>query len=90
MVRQIPRIAVTLLVPALLLTGCKKHDDEATTDTTAAGGRAVQTDTTITSAQVKDTTVVKHDTTVRIDTVKQTHHGADTAHRIDSIRHRKP
>lgn len=88
MVRLVPRIAATLLVPALLLAGCNKHDDHAT-DTTGAA-RAVQTDTTITSAQVKDTTVVRHDTTVRIDTVKQTHHGADTARRIDSARHRKP
>ena len=49
-------------------TACNKGDH----DNTVKG-----VDTMVTSTKVRDTTVVKSDTTVHTDTVKQTHHVPD-------------
>jgi hypothetical protein len=60
---------VAVSAVAVASTGCKGGSD-----TTVKG-----VDTVITSTKVRDTTVVKADTTVHVDTVKQTHNVPDAA-----------
>jgi hypothetical protein len=75
-------LAVAVLVTAL--TGCEARDreageggalerDEAAGDTTMRSA-----DTAITEREVEDTTIVRTDTTVRVDTVKKTGPGDTT------------
>jgi hypothetical protein len=58
-----------LLTVAALSVGCKEADRD--TDTGAVDARD-GADTTVTSETVKDTTVVTADTSIDVDTVKQT------------------
>ena len=70
-------LALAVLVP---LAGCdRRHDQEATRS---------GTDTIIRSATVKDTTVVRADTSIDVDTVRQTDHiaaGADDSAGAESL-----
>lgn len=55
-----------LMMAAVLVTAmaaCAKKETQST-----------GTDTTVANAHVKDTTIVTHDTTVKVDTVKKTDH----------------
>ena len=63
------KLATALAVMALL-AGCQKRD----TDTGALGKDTAGVDTVIQSNSVKDTTVVKADTNVDVDTLKKTDH----------------
>jgi len=63
------KLATALAVMALL-GGCQKRD----TDTGALDKDRAGVDTTIQSDRVKDTTVVKADTNIDVDTLKQTDH----------------
>jgi hypothetical protein len=63
------QLAAGLAIGALL-GGCKKADHESgSLDRERAG-----TDTLVKSGTVKDTTVVKADTNIDVDTVKHTEH----------------
>jgi hypothetical protein len=63
------QLAAGLAIVALL-GGCKKADhDTGSLDRERAG-----TDTLVKSGTVKDTTVVKADTSIDVDTVKHTEH----------------
>lgn len=64
------KLAATLAVIALL-GGCKK--DEAR-DTGALERDRAGVDTMVKSSAVKDTTVVKADTNINVDTLKKTEH----------------
>lgn len=54
------------------VVGASACKNEHGADTTSKG-----VDTVVTSVKVKDTTVVRADTTIHTDTVKQTHHLPD-------------
>ena len=64
------QLAAGLAIVALL-GGCKKTADH---DTGALERDRAGMDTTIKSGTVKDTTVVKADTNIDVDTTKQTEH----------------
>jgi hypothetical protein len=55
-----------------LLTACQRRDTE-----TGAQRDREGTDTAVTSTSVKDTTVVKADTNIDVDTTKKTEHGKE-------------
>jgi hypothetical protein len=61
------KLAAALAVMALL-GGCQKRD----TDTGALDKDRAGVDTTVQSNSVKDTTVVKSDTNIDVDTLKKT------------------
>jgi len=63
------QLAAGLAIVALL-GGCKKADH----DTGALTNDRAGMDTTVRSGTVKDTTVVKADTNIDVDTVKHTDH----------------
>lgn len=63
------KLAAGLAIVALL-GGCKKADH----DTGALNNDRAGMDTTVRSGTVKDTTVVKADTNIDVDTVKHTDH----------------
>jgi hypothetical protein len=63
------KLAAGLAIVALL-GGCKKADH----DTGALNNDRAGMDTVIKSGTVKDTTVVKADTNIDVDTVKHTDH----------------
>ena len=63
------KLATALAVIALL-GGCQKRD----TDTGALDKDRAGVDTVIQSDRVKDTTVVKSDTNIDVDTLKKTDH----------------
>jgi hypothetical protein len=63
------QLAAGLAIVALL-GGCKKADH----DTGALRDDRAGMDTTVKSGTVKDTTVVKADTNIDVDTVKHTEH----------------
>ena len=69
------KLAAALAMMALL-GGCQKRD----TDTGALRSDSASVDTAIQSNTVKDTTVVKTDTNVDVDTTKKTHN-SDSAKR---------
>ncbi len=58
------------LVLVALLGGCKEGDRE----TGAVDGERAGVDTMVQSSTVKDTTIVTADTSIDVDTVKQTDH----------------
>jgi hypothetical protein len=63
-------LAAGLAIVALL-GGCKAKSDR---DTGALKSDSAGVDTTIRSGTVKDTTVVKSDTNIDVDTTKKTEH----------------
>ncbi len=63
-------LTLAVIAPLILASACKKSDGAA--DSTASGQ-----DTVITTHAVRDTTVVKSDTTIHTDTVKATHHDSN-------------
>jgi hypothetical protein len=63
------KIAAALAMMALV-GGCQKRD----TDTGALDRDRSGVDTVVQSSSVKDTTVVKADTTIDVDTLKKTDH----------------
>ena len=63
------KLAAALAVLALL-GGCAKKD----TDTGAMNNDRTGVDTSIKSGTIKDTTVVKADTNIDVDTLKKTDH----------------
>ena len=65
------KLAAALAVMALL-GGCDRRD--ADRDTGALDRDRTGMDTTVQSSTIKDTTVVKADTSIDVDTVKKTDH----------------
>jgi ABC-type uncharacterized transport system auxiliary subunit len=65
------KLAAALAVMALL-GGCDRRD--ANRDTGALDKERTGMDTTVQSSTIKDTTVVKADTSIDVDTVKKTDH----------------
>ncbi len=63
------KLAAALAVLALL-GGCAKKD----TDTGAMNNDRTGVDTSVKSGTIKDTTVVKADTNIDVDTLKKTDH----------------
>jgi hypothetical protein len=63
------------LATIALLGGCQKRD----ADTGALNRDSAAVDTAIQSNTVKDTTVVKTDTNIDVDTTKKTDHADDSA-----------
>ena len=68
------KIAVALAMVALV-GACEKRDADG--DTGALERDRVGTDTVIQSSSIKDTTVVRADTTIDVDTLKKTDHIED-------------
>ena len=69
------RTTLAALVALMALAGCNPRNNR---ETGAAGDTArTDVDTSISSTRVKDTTVVKTDTNVDVDTTKKTDHGKD-------------
>jgi hypothetical protein len=66
------RIMLAAVATLALLGGCKKNGETGSLDRDRSG-----TDTVITSSRVKDTTVVKADTSIDVDTTKKTEHIKD-------------
>jgi hypothetical protein len=67
------KLAATLAVMALL-AGCEKRNEA---DTGALDRDRAGVDTVVKSSAVKDTTVVKADTNIDVDTLKKTDHIKD-------------
>jgi type IV pilus biogenesis protein CpaD/CtpE len=65
------RTKLVAAIALLALAGCTKKADR---ETGAMGNDRSGTDTTIESSRIKDTTVVKKDTSINVDTVKKTDH----------------
>ena len=63
------KIAAALVMVALV-AGCEKRD----TDTGALDKDRGGVDTVVQSSSIKDTTVVRADTTIDVDTIKKTDH----------------
>ena len=63
------RTKLVAAIALLTLAGCNQKTNR---ETGAVGGDSAAVDTTIQSAKVKDTTVVKTDTSVDVDTTKKT------------------
>ncbi|MBK5188904.1 MAG: hypothetical protein JJD97_11725 [Gemmatimonadaceae bacterium] len=61
--------AVTVFGVILSSTACKNDRSGTMTEKSV--------DTSVVTTKVRDTTIVKADTTVHVDTVKQTHHVPD-------------
>lgn len=59
------RGAVGVVAPMIFVAGCTGSDTH----------HATATDTTTVTTPVRDTTVVKKDTTITVDTLKKTTHG---------------
>lgn len=51
-----------------LLVACQRRGD---TDTGTASGERSRADTVVTERQLRDTTIIRHDTTVATDTVRK-------------------
>jgi hypothetical protein len=68
------KLAAGLAIVALAV-GCKPADRDR--DTGAVDNDRSGVDTVVTSATVKDTAVVKKDTTIDVDTLKKTDHVKD-------------
>jgi hypothetical protein len=73
LLRHGAQVAAVLLVGA----GACARSDSGSSDTGSSGNtrRATATDTAVTRTTVKDTAVIRHDTTVTTDTLKKTEHG---------------
>jgi hypothetical protein len=67
------RITLAAVAALTLLGGCKKNNGE----TGALDRDRSGTDTSITTSRIKDTTVVKADTSIDVDTTKKTDHIKD-------------
>ena len=69
------RTKLLAAIALLTLAGCNQRKNE----TGAVGGDSagMGVDTTIQSSKIKDTTVVKKDTTIDVDTTKKTDHIKD-------------
>lgn len=80
------RTVLAMVVLVTALTGCETRDREAGGEGDAGDTTMRSADTAITEREVEDTTVVRTDTTVRVDTVKKTGPG-DTA---GEARRRRP
>jgi hypothetical protein len=73
------RLVLSLALLAMALAGCKPREE------TGRAGQA--TDTVVTSTQTQDTTMVTHDTTVKVDTnVKK----GEKATRVDTVKKTGP
>jgi hypothetical protein len=73
------RLLLSLALLGVTLAGCKPKEE------TGRAGQA--TDTVVTSTQTQDTTMVTHDTTVKVDTnVKK----GDKATRVDTVKKTGP
>jgi hypothetical protein len=70
------------------LTACEKRGEGADgTDTTAGlGNERTGVDTAVTSTTVQDTTIVRADTNIDVDTVRQTDNAADVRGGRDTTR----
>jgi hypothetical protein len=68
------RTKLVALTAAIVLLGCNRpaNRESGSLDTTRTG-----VDTSVQSTRVKDTTVVKADTSIDVDTTKKTDHGKD-------------
>jgi hypothetical protein len=69
---MLKQLAVAMAIVALA-GGCKPADR----DTGAVDNDRSGVDTAVQSTTVKDTTVVEADTSIDVDTTKQTEHGED-------------
>jgi hypothetical protein len=69
------RTKLVAAIALLALAGCNQRKNE----TGAVGGDSagVGVDTTIQSSKIKDTTIVKKDTSIDVDTTKKTDHIKD-------------
>ena len=77
-----PILAVVVL--GAMLAGCEASDRGDLGRNESAGDTTMRSaDTTVTEREVEDTTIVRTDTSIRVDTVKKTGgtRGADTAGR---------
>jgi hypothetical protein len=70
------RTKLIALTAAIVLLGCNRpaNRESGSLDTTKT-----DVDTSIQSSRVKDTTVVKSDTTIDVDTTKKTDHAKDSS-----------
>lgn len=66
------RAAFTVLLALALLPACENR--RADTETGDAEGDRTGLDTVITTERVQDTTIVRADTTIDVDTLKETDH----------------
>jgi hypothetical protein len=68
-------IRMAALLSLALVAGCE--DRRADTETAEADGDRAGIDTVITTDRIEDTTVIRADTTIDVDTVKATDHIKD-------------
>jgi hypothetical protein len=73
------RLLLSLALLGLTLAGCKPKEE------TGRAGQA--TDTVVTNTQTQDTTMVTHDTTVKVDTNVRR---GDKATRVDTVKKTGP
>jgi hypothetical protein len=72
------RTTLAALVALVALAGCNPKGNRETGAVSDRDRSGV--DTAISSTKVKDTTVVKADTNIDVDTTKKTEHGKDAKH----------